>query len=66
MYFNPYETPMKARKKIGMNNSIIYIDFMVGDPELSVIGTVIGTCIFLLFSIECFPSILIDSSIFLE
>ncbi|UTD03962.1 hypothetical protein E4N80_08060 [Treponema denticola] len=57
---------MKARKKIGMNNSIIYIDFMVGGPELSVIGTVIGTCIFLLFSIECFPSILIDSSIFLE
>ena len=43
MYFNPYEIPMKARKKIGMNNSIIYIDFMVGGPELSVIGTVIGT-----------------------
>ena len=26
------------KKKIGMNNSIIHVDFMVGGPELSVIG----------------------------
>lgn len=33
----------ESKKKIGMNNSIIHVDFMVGGPELSVIGTVIGT-----------------------
>ena len=56
----------ESKKKIGMNNSIIHVDFMVSGPELSVIGTVIGTCIFLLFSIKYLPSISIDSSIFLE
>ena len=28
----------EEKKKIGMNNSIIHVDFMVGGPELSVIG----------------------------